>query len=144
MASEHDQLAYNYRLPNLNAALGVAQLEAFIEKLNKKRQLAHRYQKHFDSINHVSIFHEAEHCQSNYWLNLLLLESESIELRDNFIQQAEAKHIITRPAWAPMHSLAMHKNYPRMDNLEHSISLFKRLICLPSSAQLMEQLECEK
>ena len=139
IASEHDQLGYNYRLPNLNAALGVAQLEQLAQKLQQKRQLAQYYYEHFATVTGVSIFKESVHCKSNYWLNLLLLEQPSVNNRDNILRQTNEAGIMTRPAWGLMHRQKMHKNCPRMADLENAKALFSSIICLPSSPQLMAE-----
>lgn len=144
IASEHDQTAFNYRIPNLNAALGVAQLEQLSRKLDQKRNLAQVYQKAFSAIANVTIFKEVPHCRSNYWLNLLLLDSPSVANRDSILLQTQKMGIMTRPAWGLMHNQSMHRHCPKMDNLDNAKALFASIICLPSSPQLMDKQQCEK
>lgn len=138
IASEHDQVAYNYRLPNLNAALGVAQLEQLNDKLAKKRQLANIYQQAFATIEGISVFTEATDCKSNYWLNLLLLDTPSLVIRDALLTHTQQAGIMTRPAWGLMHTQIMHKACPKMADLDQAQALFAAIICLPSSPQLMD------
>jgi len=138
IASEHDQLGYNYRLPNLNAALGLAQLKTLENKLSRKRLLAKKYWEAFKSHTDVTLFQEPEHCQSNYWLNLLLLNSPSLQQRDQLIKQCHQNNIYIRPAWGLMHTQAIFVKNPHMPNLNVSEKLFDSLLCLPSSPQLIQ------
>ncbi len=80
----HDQVGYNYRLPNINAALGCAQLEQLPTFLEKKRSLAEQYQRAFNLIKGITFFTEPEFAKSNYWLNVLLLDRENSHYRDSF------------------------------------------------------------
>lgn len=131
----HDEVGYNYRLPNINAALGCAQLEQLPNFLKKKRSLARRYEKAFKDIKNVRFFVETNFAQSNYWLNVLLLDEECANERDNLLELTNSMGITTRPAWVLMHKLATFKHCPKMD-LSVSESIEKRLINIPSSAIL--------
>jgi perosamine synthetase len=133
----HDMVGYNYRLPNINAALGCAQLEQLPGFIDKKRHLADKYQKVFKDKRGVQLFTEPEFARSNYWLNVLLLNEESIEDRDALLELTNKNGIVTRPAWALMHKLPMYKDCPRMD-LEIAENLERRLINLPSSPSLAD------
>ncbi len=133
-AVAHDAVGFNYRLPNLNAALGSAQLKQLPERLAQKRQLANRYAEAFAEISNVQLQTEPTDCQSNHWLNLLLLPNA--EARDALLTAAHAQDILLRPFWAPLHQQTMFAHAPCM-NLPHTESLFARGVCLPSSAQLM-------
>lgn len=130
---EHDAVGYNYRLPNLNAALGCAQLEQLPERLEHKRQLAQHYADAFANLSEVSLHTEPANCRSNQWLNLLLLPNA--DERDRLLEAAHAENILLRPFWTPLHQLPMFTDAPRMP-LPQTESLFARGICLPSSAQL--------
>lgn len=132
---EHDMVGYNYRMPNINAALGCAQLEQLPEFLAKKRDLALRYQENFAGIEGVKVFKEAEFARSNYWLNVLLLEKEYSVERDKLLESTNRQGIMTRPAWTLMHKLPMYKSCPRM-NLDCAEELEGRIINIPSSASL--------
>jgi perosamine synthetase len=132
----HDEIAYNYRLPNLNAALGCAQLEQVSTFLTAKRTLAHRYAEAFSSIEGVSFFTEPSNCKSNYWLNAIILDGESDALVDEILAITNENGIMTRPLWELIHTLPMYRSCPKAD-LSESVSLMKRVLCLPSSPQLV-------
>jgi perosamine synthetase len=127
----HDTVGYNYRMPNINAALGCAQLEQLPGFLEAKRALAARYRDTFRDVPGVRVFAEPPHCRSNYWLNVPLLEPEVEGLRDAVLDATNSAGITTRPAWTPMHRLPMFASAPRMD-LAGAESLERRIINLPS------------
>lgn len=129
----HDQAGYNYRLPNINAALGCAQLERIMIFLEKKRRLALHLKKIFDNIEGIHFFTEAKYARSNYWHNVILLDEEHAGKRDTLLELASDQNIMTRPAWTLMHKLKMYQDCPRM-NLSVSESIERRLISIPSSA----------
>lgn len=131
----HDEVGYNYRLPNLNAALGCAQLERLPEMLADKRRLAAAYAGALEGVAGVRFVHEPPHCQSNYWLNGILLERADTDARDALLEASNADGIMTRPAWTLMHRLPMHAACPRMP-LDCAEDIEARLINLPSSARL--------
>lgn len=133
---EHDAVGYNYRLPNLNAALGCAQLEQLPERLTQKRSLANQYAEAFSDIDHVQLQAEPNNCSSNHWLNLLLLPSA--EERDRLLTVAHTEKILLRPFWTPLHQQPMFTDAPRMP-LPQTEVLFARGVCLPSSAALAEK-----
>jgi perosamine synthetase len=132
-AFEHDEVAFNYRLPNLNAALGVAQLEQLPGLLAAKRRLAAAYQQAFYGLPGAQVFVEPPDCRSNQWLNLLLLPDRSH--RDALLNAAHADGMSLRPFWTPLHRLPMYAQMPRAD-LSLAEDLFERGVCLPSSARL--------
>ncbi len=131
----HDQVGYNYRMPNINAALGCAQLEQLPIFVERKRHLAQVYQQAFSHIEHASILTEPTFCKSNYWLNALILKHPDRSFVENFIEAASQHHYKLRGLWRPIHMLSMYQDYPRMD-LSNTCELFDRVISLPSSAQL--------
>lgn len=135
----HDQIGYNYRLPNLNAALGCAQLEQIAPKLEAKRELYRRYKNAFSQISGVKLIAEPPGCQSNYWLQTLLLDSEDLSLRDKILSITNKAGYMTRPAWTLMHELNSFGQCPRM-NLSMAQSLANRLINIPSSSNLISNL----
>ena len=130
-AFHHDMVGYNYRMPNINAALGCAQLEQLPGFLQAKRALAARYMETFRDLPGVRIFAEPAECRSNYWLNVLLLDPEVASLRDAVLDATNSAGITTRPAWTLMHRLPMFASAPRMD-LGTAESIERRLINLPS------------
>ncbi len=131
----HDEIGYNFRMPNLNAALGCAQMEKLPEKLQAKKRLFHRYSEAFSGIEGVSIFAEPRGSSSNYWLQTLMLSEDNLELRDEILEKTNAQKIMTRPIWTPLNELSPYSSSPSM-NLDVVKSLEKRLISLPSSPSL--------
>lgn len=131
----HDQVGYNYRMPNINAALGCAQLEQLPAFLDRKRGLAERYRKAFAGMQGITFFSEPENARSNYWLNALLLDEAEAAQRDALLELTNRGGIQTRPAWTLMHRLPMYKDCPAMD-LTIAESIARRLINIPSSAVL--------
>ena len=131
----HDEVGYNYRLPNLNAALGCAQLEQLPGFLAAKRKLFKRYHDAFAGIREARIFEEPKGCRSNYWLQTLLLNEAAAGMRDSILEATNDAGLTTRPTWRLMHRLAPYRECPRMD-LPVAESLEQRLINLPSSAHL--------
>ena len=132
----HDEIGYNYRMPNLNAALGCAQLEQLPSFLVAKRALFQRYQEAFAPVAGIKLMAEPEHCKSNYWLQTLLLDNPDTVERDAILQATNAKGLMTRPAWELLHRLAAFTDCPRM-GLPNAESLFRRLINIPSGATLI-------
>ncbi len=133
----HDEVGYNYRLPNLNAALGCAQLEQLPGFLLRKRALAARYQEAFRGVAGVRFAAEPAHCRSNYWLNTILLEAPDAAARDAILEALNREGFGARPAWTLMHRLPMYQHCPRMD-LAFTEDLERRIVNLPSSAALAD------
>ena len=132
----HDQIGFNYRLPNINAALGCAQLEQLPGFINNKRKLAEKYRRAFATVAGVRFFTEPKFAKSNYWLNVLLMDKSIANQRDSLLDATNGLGIMTRPAWTLMHKLAIHQSYPRMDSLDVAEDIERRLINIPSSANL--------
>ena len=132
----HDMIGFNYRLPNINAALGCAQLEQLPGFIENKRKLAEVYRQTFSNIDGIQFFSEPEFTKSNYWLNALLLDGKLKGCRDSLLEATNKCGIVTRPAWTLMHKLKMYKDCPRMENLSVCEDLERRLINIPSSATL--------
>lgn len=132
----HDEIGFNYRMPNLNAALGCSQLEALPQFLCAKRTLAHAYSELFQSIEGCTFFEEPKHCQSNYWLNVLMLDEANIHLRNEVIEALNKNGIMSRPIWKPLNELTMYQHCPSMD-LITTQELAGRVINIPSSANLL-------
>ena len=132
----HDEIGYNYRMPNLNAAVGCAQLEQLPTMLTAKRGLFQRYQAAFSSVAGVKLMAEPEQCQSNYWLQAVVLDAEQANQRETILKATNDAGLMTRPAWILMHELTPFKDCPRMD-LTGAQSLAQRLINIPSSSGLV-------
>jgi perosamine synthetase len=131
----HDQIGYNYRLPNLNAAIGCAQLEQLEQFIEQKRLLAENYQEVFCTVRGVKFFSEPEFARSNYWLNVLLLDEDDEDKRDQLLTLTHDQGILTRPAWTLLTKLEMFKMCPKMP-LPMAERLERQIINLPSSAYL--------
>lgn len=131
----HDRVAWNYRLPNLNAALGCAQIECLPNFLRRKRLLAERYQEVFRDLDGIGFVSEPKNCQSNYWLNTIRLEQPSFEVRDRLLTAANDMSYQCRPTWTLLHKLPMYADCPHAP-LPVAERLEASLINLPSSAKL--------
>jgi perosamine synthetase len=133
----HDAVGYNYRMPNLNAALGRAQLERLPALLAAKRALAARYARTFAQVQGVRFVLEPEGTESQYWLNAILLDPEHASQRDAVLQATNDAGIETRPVWTLMHRLPAFQDCPRMQ-LPVAESIEARLVNLPSSPFLAQ------
>ena len=132
----HDEVGYNYRMPNINAALGCAQLEQLSTKLASKRELLRRYQAEFIDIEGVSLFLEPKGCQSNYWLQTLVLDKKNSKNLNSILETTNKIGLMTRPVWDPIYSLTPYRNSPRMDL--SSANLFSKVVInIPSSSGLV-------
>jgi perosamine synthetase len=131
----HDEIGYNYRMPNLNAALGCAQLEQLPRLIEAKRALHSRYAEAFAGVPGVRLMVEPARTHSNYWLQALVLDDAHVGERDAILTATNDAGIMTRPAWVLMHRLPAFSESPRMP-LSVAESLSSRLINIPSSAQL--------
>lgn len=129
----HDEVGFNYRLPNINAALGCAQLEQLPEFVARKRTLAERYRLAFSGINGARFFVEPDFARSNYWLNAIRLDGESSGTQDALLNLAHREGVRLRPVWTLLHRLPMYASSPRM-SLDVAEVLERSLINLPSSA----------
>ena len=132
----HDQVAWNYRLPNLNAALGCAQMEKLPELLQRKRSLAMRYQEVFRDVKGIEFVAEPLSSISNYWLNTLQLQEPSFEMRDRLLGLANDAGYQCRPTWTLLHKLPMYVNCPHAP-LPVAERLEASLINVPSSANIV-------
>ena len=130
----HDEVGYNYRLPNLNAALGCAQLEQLETFISAKRELADCYATHLKGSD-LQFFTEPTNCRSNYWLNTVVCENK--QERDALLKATNDKSVMTRPIWALMNHLPMYAS-SRKGDLTQAEWLEARVVNLPSSVQLQE------
>lgn len=128
----HDEVGYNYRLPNLNAALGCAQLEQLEFFIKAKRSLAASYETFFKGRG-LQFVKEPTNCRSNYWLNAVVCESK--QHRDDLLENTNKEGVMTRPIWALMNHLEMYQNC-RCGALTNSQWLEERVVNLPSSVVL--------
>lgn len=132
----HDRIGWNFRMPNINAALGVAQLEIFSELLDAKRKLADCYQQTFADLEEIAFLTEPSDSRSNYWLNGIRMPGASVADRDIILSALNDAGYQSRPIWEPMHQLPMFSNAPRSE-LPRTEQLKGEIINIPSSADLM-------
>lgn len=125
----HDMTGYNYRMPNINAALGLAQLEQLPAILESKRMIAEKYRNFFNTLG-VEFVIEPVNAKSNYWLNCILLKNKNE--RDAFLNFTNEQEVMTRPVWRLMNELDMFKRC-ETDNLQNAGYIAERLVNLPSS-----------
>jgi perosamine synthetase len=128
----HDEIGYNYRMPNINAALACAQLEQLPQILKNKRETASFYQDELTKQG-VHVVTETSNTTANYWLNTIILNSK--EERDAFLQFSNDKGVMTRPIWTLMNRLPAFQNC-QTDSLENSLWLEERVVNIPSSVTL--------
>lgn len=133
----HDEIGYNYRMPNLNAALGCAQLERIDDMLARKRVLAGRYAVAFEGVAGARFLAEPTNATSNYWLNAIVLQGGAASARDALLDALNAEGMMARPVWTLMHRLPMYASAPRAD-LSTAEDLDARVINLPSSPNLAD------
>jgi perosamine synthetase len=131
----HDEIGYNYRMPNLNAALGCAQLERLPALLERKRELFAVYSRAFASIKGIDVIAEPENSESNYWLQTLRLDASHAMYRDQILELTNHCGYGTRPVWRLINTLKPYRECPAMD-LETAEVLARALINIPSSASL--------
>jgi len=128
----HDEIGYNYRMPNINAALGCAQIEKINEFIANKRKLAQKYLDFFKDKD-MDFFIEPKDCSSNYWLNIIILKNR--EERDNFLAYTNDNGVMTRPVWKLMNKLPMFKDF-QCGDLSNAQWFEERVVNLPSSIKL--------
>ena len=129
----HDHIGYNYRMPNINAALGCAQLENIERYVENKRETAAIYADFFKDIPDITFFTEPEDCRSNYWLNVVMLKDKTAQ--QEFLEYTNDHGVMTRPVWELMNRLEMFKHC-ETDGLENTRWLADRIVNIPSSVRL--------
>ena len=132
---EHDEVAWNYRMPNLNAAMGVAQLTRLGGFLKEKRILAERYAAAFADVDGISFIPEPAGTTSNYWLNAVRLDTADLATRDRLLQALNDDGIKARPFWNLLSDQRMYRENPQGE-LSSARELLDSVICLPSSPKL--------
>ena len=126
----HDQVGFNYRMPNLNAAVACAQIESLPKILEMKRQLAFQYKNFFENLN-IGFFSEKENCKSNYWLNAIFLENKNE--KERFLEKLNESNIMCRPTWTLLNQLPPFKNC-QASELKNAKWIGDHLINIPSSS----------
>ncbi len=135
---KHNELGFNYRMPSLNAQLGIAQIKKLKNFIKLKRSLYKKYKEAFKDIKELKLMKEMMGSKSNYWLQTLILNKEDLKFRDLIIKKTNDLNIGTRPVWQTLNKNNHLKFYPKM-NLKNSINLEKRIINLPSSPILCQK-----
>jgi perosamine synthetase len=135
----HDEIGFNYRMPNINAALGCAQLEQLPDMLRRKRILAEKFATAFAGMNDVTFIVEPNHGVSNQWLNAIAIANLELDERDLILQRLNDANYMSRPIWMLMHRLAMYQDCPRAP-LPNAERLEREIINLPSSSNLADRL----
>lgn len=128
----HDHIGYNYRMPNINAALGCAQLEEIDYILANKRETAEKYKQFFSDKENIQFFTEPEGSKSNYWLNAVLLNDKKEQLK--FLEHTNDHAVMTRPVWELMNRLPMFKDC-ETDGLQNTVWFAYRVVNIPSSVR---------
>ncbi|MCE5175213.1 MAG: LegC family aminotransferase [Bacteroidales bacterium] len=129
----HDCIGYNYRMPNINAALGCAQLENLDKFLENKRETAEKYKTYFATVPDIEFFSEPKECYSNYWLNVVLLKDKVAKTK--FLEYTNDHGVMTRPVWCLMNKLPMFQDC-QTDGLDNTFWFEERVVNLPSSVRL--------
>lgn len=129
----HDHIGYNYRMPNINAALGCAQLENLERYVENKRETAQIYADFFKNVPDITFFTEPENCRSNYWLNVVMLKDKAAQ--QEFLEYTNDHGVMTRPVWELMNRLEMFKHC-ESDGLKNTEWLADRIVNIPSSVRL--------
>lgn len=128
----HDHIGYNYRMPNINAALGCAQMENLQDFVNDKRDLACKYAEFFKDSD-ITFFSEPANCKSNYWLNAVILTDKTT--REQFLEKTNNAGVMTRPVWQLMNRLPMFRDC-QCGDLSNAEWLEERVVNIPSSVRL--------
>jgi perosamine synthetase len=129
----HDMVGYNYRMPNINAAMACAQLEHLEVFIQNKRELAEKYQSFFAASENIEYKSEPDLSESNYWLNTIQLKD--LAQRNLFLTETNENGVMTRPTWTPTHLLPMYKN-AISGELDNTLFLADRLVNIPSSVRI--------
>jgi perosamine synthetase len=132
----HDKVGYNFRMPNINAALGLAQLERINIFLSAKRKLFNKYYLKLKKIKGVSLMKEPKESKSNYWLQTIILDKSEASLKNKLLSNLHKEKIFSRPVWKLISELKPYKNCQKM-NLSGSKEIYKRAINIPSSSDLV-------
>jgi perosamine synthetase len=135
----HDEIGYNYRLTNLQAAMGVAQLEQLDQYVNAKRGIAKRYQAALGDVPGLTPMPEAAWSQSTFWMYTIQIDGNKFGANSrSLLRHLDAQRIQTRPLWEPMHQSTPHRNSQMLRGAVAE-SLFRDGLCLPCSVGLAEQ-----
>ncbi len=136
----YKSLGYNYRLPSLNASLGISQLKSLSLILKDKKNVYQYYKNIFKNLDGLKLHNPIKFSKSNYWLNTIILDENKKKFKNLVIKKLIKNNFYCRPLWYPLHKLSYFKNSPK-DNLECTENLYKRCINIPSSANLLDSIK---
>ena len=128
----HNKVAWNYRMPNINAALGCAQIEKINTILKYKKKITKKYEKEFQLSKNINFVNQPKGCKSNYWLNTIKIKNLTLVQRDKLLNKLNKNYLECRPAWKLLHKLKMFQECPK-SKLINSEKLESELVTLPSS-----------
>lgn len=129
---DYERVGYNYRMPSLNAALGISQLNLLKNRVKKNNILFRKYEKFFSNSNNFEIFKQPKNCKSNYWLQAIMLKKSNQNIRDKILKYTNKRNFETRPAWALCHKLKIFSNHKKMI-LSVTNKLHNQIINIPSN-----------
>ena len=132
----HDDVGYNFKMPSINAALGLAQIEKINFFLNAKKRLYEKYKKQLDNIEGITLYKSEKHSNSNYWLQTIILDNNKKYLKQKILSLSHKKKIYMRPAWKLISDLKPYIKKQKM-NLSGAREIYNKAINLPSSQSLM-------
>tara|TARA_B100000242_G_C43041732_1_gene486058 strand:+ start:1228 stop:2403 length:1176 start_codon:yes stop_codon:yes gene_type:complete len=132
----YKSIGFNYKMPSINASLGLGQLNRIKQTIQKKRKIFMIYEKIFKNFKGVKILKEPINCKSNYWLNTIILDKEYVKYKNKIIKKLIYNNFLCRPLWFPLHLSPHFKKSPR-DKLDTTIDLYNRSINLPSSISIL-------
>lgn len=132
---DHDEIGFNYRMPNVNAALGCGQMLKLEDAIGAKRRLFQKYVQAFAHVNGLYVMREPSKCRSNYWLQTIMLSEPSLSQLDEILEATNSSGFQTRPAWKPLSELAPYMRAPRAP-ISVAKEAIKRILNLPSSSNL--------
>lgn len=128
----HDHIGFNYRMPNINAAMGCAQLENIDKYVASKRKVDAEYEEYFKNVSDIEFFVDFPNTISNYWLNAVILKDKEAQI--DFLTQTNDNGVMTRPIWELMNRLPMFENCEN-DGLENTIWFADRVVNIPNSVR---------
>jgi perosamine synthetase len=133
----HDGIGFNFRLPNLNAALGVAQMHNLMKVVDLQRRLFEKYAAELDEIRGIRLLSEPSDSRSNYWLQAVILDKTMVHLRDEILEEFNKDGLKVRPAWRPLHLLTPYSGFQR-SSMSGTEEIYSRLVNLPSSPRIAQ------
>ena len=138
---KHDQLGFNFRLPNLNCAIGYAQFKNVNKILKLKKKIFKELSKEFNLIDNISLMNQPKNSSSNFWINTLILDKKAVMKKNVILKYLNKRNIFARPAWQLMSDSKLYKNSFKINNLKVSKEYYKKIISIPSITPKKYQIE---